>query len=381
MIPLSVPKLDGNEWKYIKECLDTGWVSSVGKYVEKFEEAVAHYVGCKYGVACVNGTSALHAAFVALDLKPNEEVVIPALTFVAPANAVRYCGAYPVFLDVERNYWQLDPQKLKDFLFKECLYKNKRLINKHTNRALRGITVVHLLGHPVDMDPILDLANRFGLWVIEDSAESIGAIYKKRKVGTMGSMGCFSFNGNKVITSGGGGMLTTNNSKLAEKVRYLTTQAKDDSVEYVHHQVGYNYRLTNIQAALGLAQMEQLDQYLKIKIKIASRYTQGLKNIPGLRLPLQAPWAKSIWWLYTILIDKKVFGQGSRELMKVLHTQGIQTRPLWHPLHRLQPFEDSYAYEIIVADYLSKEALSLPSSVGLTENDQKLIIKTLRKKL
>ncbi len=377
-IPLSVPQMDGNEWKYVKECLDTGWVSSVGKYVEDFEQVVARHVGRKYAVACVNGTSALHTALLSLGLKNDEEIIVPTLTFAAPANVVRYCQAYPVFIDVEKKYWQMDVLKLKDFLKKECSYKNKRLMNKHTGRRIRGIIPVHVLGHPVDMDPVMGLAAEFGLWVIEDAAESIGATYKGQKVGAIGDMGCFSFNGNKIVTAGGGGMLVTDSKELADRARYLTTQAKDDSIEYVHHEIGYNYRLTNLQAAVGVAQMEQLGKYIQVKYKIASRYEKELGNISGLTLPRQAPWVKSIWWLYTILVNGKRYGKSSRVLLKKLADKNIQARPLWHPLHSLKPFQKCYAYRIEMADYLYEEALSLPSSVKLSTKDQIKIIQAIK---
>ncbi|MFH1428724.1 MAG: DegT/DnrJ/EryC1/StrS family aminotransferase, partial [Candidatus Margulisiibacteriota bacterium] len=247
-----MPEIRGNEWKYVKECLDTGWVSSSGDYVKKFEQHFADYTGAKYAIACVNGTSALHISLLITGIGADDEVIMPALTFVAPANAVRYVGAWPVFMDVQRDTWELDPEKLNDFINQECEYKNSCLINKNTGRQIKAIIPVHILGHPVDMDPILDIARRYELPVIEDATESLGAKYKGKNVGTIGDIACFSFNGNKIITTGGSGMIVTDNKAWADKAHYLTTQAKDDPLEYIHNEVGYNYRLPNILAAMGI---------------------------------------------------------------------------------------------------------------------------------
>ncbi len=368
-IPLCVPCMAGNEWKYIKECLDTNWVSSVGSFVNRFEKAVADTVGTKYAVATVNGTAALHVALLVAGIRPNEEVLVSDLTFIAPANAIRYVGAWPVFMDAEPAYWQMDVQKMKLFLEKECHWRKGRLINKKTHRRVKGILPVHILGHPVDMDPLLTLAKKYNLVVIEDATESLGAKYKSKKVGNLGHVACFSFNGNKIITTGGGGMIVTDNKKWAEKAKYLTTQAKDDEIEYIHKQIGYNYRLTNIQAAMGCAQMEQLDSFIVKKREIAGRYTGLLRGVPGISLMPEAPWAKSIFWLYTILVDEKAYGMGSRTLMKRLSGHRVQTRPLWQPLGRSKAYLKAQSYRIEIADILNKEALSLPSSVHLKRSD------------
>lgn len=378
-IPLCEPKMGGNEWKYIKECLDTNWVSSIGKYVEQFEHGFADYLGMKYAVSCVNGTAALHIAFLVAGVKPEEEVIVPALSFVASANTVRYIGAWPVFIDVQADIWQLDPQKVLDFITKDCDFRRGKLINRKTKRTISAILPVHILGHPVDMSPILDLAKRFNLKVIEDATESLGAVYKKRKVGTLGDIACFSFNGNKIITTGGGGMLVTNNKVIAGKARYLTTQARDDSVEYIHNEIGYNYRLTNIQAAMGIAQMESLEKHIAIKRRLAQLYRAGLKDVAGITLPVNAPWAESIFWLYTILINAKAYGMNSRCLMHRLKARGIESRPLWYPLHRLKSFRSCYSYRVDVASLLYEQALSLPSSVSLTEEGQQRIIREIRR--
>ncbi|MCB9757517.1 MAG: LegC family aminotransferase [Candidatus Omnitrophica bacterium] len=377
-IPLSVPDISGNEWKYVKECLDTGWVSSAGPFVRKFEQCSADYIGRKYAVACSSGTAALHTALLVLGIQPDEEVIVPDLTFVAPAFAVRYIGAWPLFMDVDEKYFQLDPQKLKDFLSKQCSFKRGQCINRKTKRRIRAILPVHLLGHPVEMDPILDLAKKYGLKIIEDVAESLGAEYKRKKAGAFGDIAVLSFNGNKIITCGGGGMLLTDSKKFAQKASYLTTQAKDHPIEFVHNHIGYNYRLNNLQAAIGLAQFEQLANYLKKKNNIANDYADSLKSVQGLSLPQQASWAKSIWWLYTILVDRKEYGINSRSLMKVLESYNIQARPFWHPLHSLKAFKGCDAYKIEKSLQLYQSGLSLPSSVGLTKAQQAKVIQVLQ---
>jgi len=378
LIPLSVPVIKGNEWKYVKDCLDTGWVSSVGAYVDRFEEQMAKLAGRKYAIACVNGTSALHMAFLVAGIKADEEIVMPTLTFAAPAFAARYIGAWPVFIDVEPDHWQMDINKLSEFLEKECRYTGGRLVNRHTKRTVRAILAVHVLGHPVDMDELLGLSRKYGLLVIEDVAESIGAKYHQQSTGSFGDLACFSFNGNKVITCGGGGMIVTDDKKMAQRIKHLTTQAKSDPIEYLHDEIGFNYRMTNVQAAIGLAQLENLDEYIVLKKKIAGIYDRHLKKIKGLSLPQQAPGAESIWWLYTVLVDKAVFGKDSRALMKSLAVAGIQSRPLWCPLYKLAPFKDCYAFKIAVVDRLYEQALSLPSSVNLSAEDLQRVIKAIK---
>lgn len=367
-IPLCVPTIRGNEWQYIKDCLDTNWVSSVGAYVDRFEEMVANYVGAKYAVATVNGTAALHIALLVAGVKPDDEVLVSDLTFIAPANAIRYVGAWPVFIDAEPDYWQMDPQLVIRFLEEECIWQNGELRNKQTNRRVKAILPVHILGHPVDMDPIIAIARKYNLVIIEDATESLGARYKGRMVGNLGDIACFSFNGNKIITTGGGGMIVTNNQAWAEKAKYLTTQAKDDPVEYIHGEIGYNYRLTNIQAAMGCAQMEQLDAYISAKRHIATTYTTALQDTKGIIPMKQAEWAFSTFWLYTILVYKKRYGQGSRDLLDYLQTYKIQTRPLWQPLHESLLFShNSFISQNQISQMLNRKALSLPCSVGLAD--------------
>jgi perosamine synthetase len=377
-IPLSIPCLQGNEWKYIKDCLDSNWVSSVGSYVNRFEDELADYIGTEHAVAMVNGTAAIHIALLISGIRQDDEVIVPALTFVSPVNCIRYVGAHPVFMDVEPDFWQMDTAKLAEFLEKECVWKNRALYNKHTNRRVAGILPVDLLGHPSDIDAILELAEKYGLKVIEDATESLGAEYKQSKVGSKAPVACFSFNGNKIITTGGGGMLVTNIAEFAEKARYLSQQAKDDPLEYIHNEIGYNYRMTNLQAAMGCAQLEVLDCYVTKKCRIASTYTSFLDEIPGIHCPSEAAWAHSTFWLYTILVNHQKYGASSRGLMRKLFARQVITRPLWCPVYRLPPFIEEYAYRISHSDHLYDCALSLPSSVGITVEELIQVVDLLK---
>ena len=373
-IPLCVPEVSGNEWAYVKDCLDTGWVSSVGAYVDRFESGLAAVLGGGSAVATTSGTAALHVALLVAGVEPDDEVLVSTLTFIAPANAIRYAGAWPVFVDAEPEYWQMSPIRLREFLERECEVREGVLRNRGTGRRVRAVLPVHILGHPVDLEPVLELAGQYGLAVIEDATESLGARYRGVPVGTLGDLACFSFNGNKLLTTGGGGMLVSRDARLAARARYLTTQAKDDPLEYVHGAIGYNYRLTNVQAAIGVAQLERLDQYCAAKRRIAERYRAGLSGVPGVTLMSEAPWAHSAFWLYTILVDAARFGMDSRALLRRLAERNIQTRPLWQPLHRSPAHAGAQATDCSVADGLHRDALSLPCSVGLDRADQDRVI-------
>jgi len=378
VVPLCVPEIRGNEWKYLKECLDSNWVSSVGVFVDRFERMVADHVGAKYGVATVNGTAALHVALLVAGVRPDDEVLVPTLAFIAPANAIRYIGAWPVFMDAERDYWQMDPQKAVDFLEHECEWSGGALYDKTTERRVKAILPVHILGHPCDMDPIIEMARKYELRVIEDATESLGAKYKGRMVGRLGDIACFSFNGNKIITTGGGGMIVTDNGTWARRAKYLTTQAKDDPLEYVHNEIGYNYRLTNIQAAMGVAQLEKLEDYVAAKRRIGETYTQAFKDIPGLRPMREASWASSISWMYTVLVDKEQHGMSSRDLLRALAERKIQTRPLWQPVHLGQAHQDGVVLDCSVAERVNRDAISLPCSVGLIQEEQARVIRNVK---
>jgi perosamine synthetase len=379
-IPLSAPEIRGNEWKYIKECLDTGWVSSGGAFVDRFERELAEYVGAKYAVSVVNGTAALHIALMVAGVEPDDEVLITPLTFIAPANAVRYLGAWPVFIDIECNYWQMDPQKVVDFLDSECRWLNGELRNRTSGRRIKAILPVHILGHPVDMDPILEVARKYSLAVVEDATESLGASYKGQPTGRLGDIGCFSFNGNKIMTTGGGGMIVTDNEAWARQAKHLTTQAKEDPIEYVHDALGYNYRLTNILAAMGCAQLENLEDFISAKRNIAVAYQKALCDVSGIVSMSEAPWAQNTYWLYTILVDRDLYGVDSRELRRCLEQERIQTRPLWQPLHRSKVYSSCQMYHVKTADLIHRKALSLPCSSGLSSEDLERVVDVISRR-
>lgn len=366
-VPLCVPFLGGNEARYLQECIETNFVSSVGPFVTRFEHELAERVGAKHAIATSSGTAALHIALLVAGVEPEDEVLVSTLTFIAPANAVRYVGAWPVFVDAERDHWQMDPQRVIDFVERTCGWDGTALRNRTTNRRVRAIVPVHILGHPVDMAPLREIAFRYRLSIVEDATESLGASCRGEAVGTLGDIACFSFNGNKLITTGAGGMIVTDDESWARRAKYLTTQAKDDPLEYEHHAIGFNYRLSSIHAALGCAQLEKLDSHLEAKRKIASFYETALRAVPGLRLMRQAPWATSAWWLYTVLVDEHSFGMSSRELLRVLDRDSVQARPLWQPMHQSIAHAGAQKVGGEVADALHAEALSLPSSVGITE--------------
>jgi perosamine synthetase len=376
-IPLCVPHLAGREWEYIKECLDTNYVSSVGAFVGRFERMVADAVGARYGVATVNGTAAIHIALLVAGVEPDDEVIMPTLTFIAPANAVRYANAWPFFVDAEPAHWQIDPAKVEEHLRRDCAWRDGQLRNSRTNRRVKALLPVDILGHPVDMDPLRALADEFKLALIEDATESLGASYKGHSVGTQSDVGCFSFNGNKLITTGGGGMLVTDDEPLARRAKYLTTQAKDNPIEFVHGAVGYNYRLTNIQAAMGCAQLEQLATFLRAKRRIFDTYAEAFDSVPGITLMRESTDVTSAHWLTTILVDKPAYGRDGHELMGDLAEVGIQSRPLWQPLHRSPAHPDGHR-DCPVADSIHGKALSLPSSVGLEAEQQAVIINRIR---
>jgi perosamine synthetase len=378
MIPLAVPQLDGREWDYVKEALDSNWVSSVGPFVDRFERETARLVGSRHAIAVASGTAALHLALLLAGVEPGDEVVMPTLSFIAPANAIVYAGARPAFVDVESEYWQLDVEKASEFLSRECRRaRGGHLVNRSTGARVAALLPVHVLGHPVDMNPLLELADRYDLPVVEDAAEALGASYCGQAAGSLGLIGCLSFNGNKVITTGGGGMLLTEDDELAARARYLSTQAKDDALEYVHGAVGFNYRLSNVLAAIGCGQLEQLQAKVDARRRNATAYTEAFSGVPGLAPMREAPYAASTFWLFTVRVDEERFGIDSRELLRRLASSGIQSRPLWQPLHLSKPFAGATAYRCEVAVTVEAEALSLPSSSGLSPEDRAYVIDTV----
>lgn len=366
MIPLSEPEISGNEWRYVKDCLDTGWVSSVGAYVDRFERMVADYTGTRFAVAAVNGTAALHVSLIACGVLPGDEVIVPTLTFIAPANAVRYCGAYPVFMDCDPDTLCIDAGKTARFLEVECRSgEDGFTYNKTTGRRIKALMPVHVFGHPSDMKSLIEVCSNKNIDIIEDATESLGSEYGGKKTGSFGKSGCFSFNGNKIITTGGGGMVVTDDEVFAKKVRHLTTQAKTDPVEYDHDAIGYNYRLTNIQAAVGVAQMERLEEFIGIKRKNARLYSELLSKISGADIMWEQPGVRSNFWFYTLRVSS---GQ-KRPLMDFLLSKGIQVRPVWKLMHTLQMYADCQSYFIEKAPEAYECCLNLPCSLNLTNED------------
>lgn len=381
-IPLSVPHISGNEWKYVKECLDTEWVSSAGGYVDTFEKKIREFVGARCSAACVNGTAALQIALKLAGVEPGDEVIVPTLTFIAPVNAVGYTGAEPVFMDCDA-YYNMDVEKTLNFLNKETVYRSGRTVDRKTGRRVAALVPVHIFGNAVDMKPILEACAGRGIKVVEDAAESMGTRYKKdyldgRHTGTLGDIGCYSFNGNKIITTGGGGMIVTADKKLAFEMRYLTNQAKDDPVRYVHNRVGYNYRMTNLQAALGVAQLERLQEFLEIKKNNYRYYKERIDNIPGLRLADVPGYAENNHWMFALQIEQKEYGRDREELMRIFSDNGIQTRPVWHLNHLQRPYRKCRAYLVERALRMLEITLNIPCSVNLTRKDMDKVLEVLK---
>ena len=380
-IPLSVPILNGNEMQYVKECVDTEWVSSAGKYVTLFEENIAEYTGAKHAIACVNGTSALQVSLRLAGVVPGDEVIAPTLTFIAPVNAVSYNGATPVFMDADE-YYNIDTKKTIQFIKEETIIKDGFTYNKTSNKRIPAIIPVHVWGNACWLDDLAIICKERNIAIIEDASESLGSFYNTGKftgkhTGTVGKFGCVSFNGNKIITTGGGGMILTDDPDLAREAKYLTTQAKDDPVRYVHNEIGYNFRLTNIQSALGVAQLEQLPGFLERKREIYNQYQKALENTDGLTLACVSDYAENNHWLNLLQIDTGIYGDDREDIVKRLEENGIQTRPVWKLNHDQKPYKDCQYYNIANAKKLVENSLCLPSSSNLTNEDLKRIVESL----
>lgn len=347
-LPIAEPLLGGNELAYVTDCIVSNWISSSGKYVKMFEENFAKFVGTQYAVATSNGTTALHLAILVSGIGPGDEVLVPSVSFIATANAVTYTGATPIFVDIDPLTWTLDPLRLEAAITKKT----------------RAIIPVHLYGHPADMDPILKIAAAYDLTVIEDAAEAHGATYKGQTVGSIGDLAIFSFYGNKIITTGEGGMITTNSKELADKIKVLRDHGMSVSKKYWHPVLGYNYRLTNMQAAVGVAQLEKIDRILEAKLGIARMYNKLLHNIPGILLPPHKEWAENVYWLYSIVITDE-FGLSRDTLMEKLAQLGIESRPFFPPMHQ-QPIYNT-GVKLPVSERVSQSGLSLPSSAGMSK--------------
>jgi perosamine synthetase len=374
-IPLSEPALDGREWEYVKDCIDSGWVSSAGSYVTRFEEAIAERVGGRHVVATSSGTAALHLALVVAGVKEGDLVLVSDLSFIAPANAIRYAGAFPVFVDPHPDTWQMDTERIEDFLRSRSRSEGSGTIDTSTGRRIAAILPVDILGHPVDMDEILGLAEGHDLQVVDDATESLGARYRFLPVGSSAPFACLSFNGNKIITTGGGGAVVTSSAELADEIRYLATQAKDDPIRYVHKKIGFNYRLSNVAAAIGCAQLERLDEHVSAKRRIAETYKEGLADLPRVAFMPEQDWATATYWLSTILADSPDLAEG---LLAGLHNRGVEARPLWQPLHESEAHPGAEYLGNGVSSDIAARSVSLPSSVGLERAEQEMVIDIVR---
>lgn len=363
IIPVCKPTLEGNELKYVTQAIETNWISSAGSFIRDFEAKFAEACGTTYGIACANGTIAMHLALATLGLEPGDEVIMPTFTMIATANAITYCGAKPVLVDMEPNYWQMDIEQVAA---------------KITPRT-KAIIPVHIYGHPTDMDPLLELARQHGIMVIEDAAEAHGAEYKGRRCGSLGDASGFSFYGNKIITTGEGGMLTTNNREIAKLAWNLRDHAFSHERHFWHKYIGFNYRMTNLQAAVGLAQVEQMDKFIENRRHNAQEYTSRLASIPGVTTPPQASWAKNVYWMYGLLVDEKKFGMNRDQLRKALADNGIETRTFFIPMH-CQPvyWEQFKGQRYPVAERLCRDGFYLPSASSLTLSEIEYITSIIR---
>lgn len=363
-IPLSIPHMTGDEAREVQQCFETNWVSSAGPQIDAFASEFASYLGVGHAVALSSGTAALHLALLVAGVKPGDSVMVSSLTFIASVNPIAYCGARPIFVDSERRTFNMDPEK--------AVAKIEELAAR--DALPRAIIVVHLYGHAAEIDPIVEACRRYDIAIIEDATEALGTRYNGRLTGTFGDIGCFSFNGNKMITTGGGGMLATARADFAEKALYYSTQAKDDPKNYDHHEIGYNYRLTNILAAVGVAQLRHLEEFIDRKREIARRYAEEIGSLPGLTPNPELESCRNCFWLYSILIEEADFGLHSRELMNRLNGARIDARPFWKPIHTMPMYTGCDATDLSNSMWLWERGLNLPSSVGLTDDQQSRVI-------
>ncbi len=373
MLLLSGPNMCGNEWKYVKDCLDTGWVSSVGAYVDQFEKMSAEFAGTKYAVATSSGTTALHICLLMTGIDQNDYVITPNITFIATCNSIKYTGANPIFIDTDEYTWQMDLDLLEEFLETETEQRENVCYYKKDGKRIPAIMPVHVLGNICNMDRLMALAAKHNLVVIEDSTEALGSYYKGKHAGSFGLMGTFSYNGNKIITTGGGGMIVTDDEALAKKAKHLTTQAKSDPFEYVHDEIGYNYRLVNVAAAMGVAQMELLPSFIKRKKEIISFYKDALKGVGDISFQEVAEDVNPNWWLPTIKTNRQ------RDVLKILNDHKMQSRPFWVPMNQLRMFKDNIYYnKTDRSDFVYKHCLSIPCSTNITDEQLKAVCEKIK---
>ena len=373
MLLLSGPNMAGNEWKYVKDCLDTGWVSSVGAYVDQFEKMSAEFTGTKYAVATSSGTTALHICLVMMGVNENDYVITPNITFIATCNSIKYTGANPIFIDTDVNTWQMDLNLLEEFLINETEQRDGICHYKKDGKRIPVIMPVHVLGNMCDMDRLMALAKQYNLTVIEDSTEALGSYYKGKHAGSFGLMGTFSYNGNKIITTGGGGMIVTNDEVLAKKAKHLTTQAKSDPFEYVHDEIGYNYRLVNVAAAMGVAQMELLPGFIKRKQEVMAFYKKELAGVGEIKFQEVSKDVNPNCWLPTIMTEKQ------KAVLKILNENKMQSRPFWVPMNQLRMFKDNIFYnKDNRSDYVYQRCLSIPCSTNITDEQLKAVCEKIK---
>lgn len=360
-IPLHEPTFDEKEIEYVTDCIRTGWVSSVGKYVDQFEMSIAEYTGVKRAIAVVNGTAALHIALKAAGVQENDEVFMPALTFIATANAASYLQAIPHFVDVSVQTLGMDPVKLEEHISEIGEMKNGHLVNKQTGRIIRAVVPMHTFGHPVALDELIAVCDRYNLVLVEDAAESLGSFYKGTHTGGFGAVSALSFNGNKIMTTGGGGAILTNDEKLANYVKHITTTAKiPHSWEYRHDEIAFNYRMPNINAALGCAQLEKMDEFLFSKRKLTQTYQKLFESIEGVTLFTEPPHGTSNYWLQTIILNTKKHNRDA--VLELLNSEGVMTRPIWVPMNKLVPYKDCPVGDLSVTNELNERIINIPST-------------------
>lgn len=381
-IPLSVPNLKGKEFEYVSEAVKGEWVSTGGPFINKFENDIASYLNINKAVACQSGTAALHLALILCGVKRDEEVIVTTLTFIAAVNPVRYMGAEPIFMDCDDTL-TLDPNKLEEFCDTQCKMIGGVLTNNESGKKIKALVVVHVFGNMADMESITRIAKKYNLKVIEDATEALGTYYtegefKGRYAGTIGDFGAFSFNGNKIITTGGGGMLVSNNSSLLEKAKYLSTQAKNDELYYIHDEIGYNYRMTNLQAALGVAQLEQLEEFIATKKENYELYKSEINNIDGLEILDFRKDTRANYWFYSLKIDKDIYPMDRDELLEYLNKNSIQARPIWGLIGDQKPYINNQAYKIEKSREYIQCILNIPCSTNLTKEEVLIVIEVLK---
>lgn len=382
-IPLSIPNFEGNERKYVDDALDQGWVSTGGAYITKLEEKLADFLNVEKTAAVQSGTSALHLSLIACGVQPGDMVIVPTLTFIAAVNPVRYQFAEPVFMDCDDSLC-MDPQKLRRFCESECVMENGQLKHKSTGKNVKAVVVVHVFGNMADMESIMDIAQEFHLKVIEDATEALGTQYTNGRysgkfAGTIGDFGAYSFNGNKIITTGGGGAVTAKDPAEVEHLKYLSTQAKDDPHFYVHNEIGYNYRMTNLQAALGVAQMEELPEFIHRKQENYRFYQQLLQGFPNVTLFSFREGTSSNKWFYSLKLNmEKLQTKKMGDVITMLQECGVQTRAIWGLIHEQLPYQNAIAYEMEKAPYYSQCILNIPSSTQITADDIRFVVEKVR---